>query len=45
MTYISLREITDDIILLVRNSNVSESEDLSRGHIHAWIRAYKDQIW
>ena len=45
MVYISLRELTDDILLLVRNSNVSESEDLSRGHIHSWIRAYKDQIW
>lgn len=30
MTYTSLKEIIDDILLLVRNNNISESEDLSR---------------
>jgi hypothetical protein len=30
MAKISLKTITDDILLLVRNNNVSESEDLSR---------------
>lgn len=45
MAKISLRTITDDILLLVRNNNISESEDLSRAQIHAWIRAYKNQIW
>lgn len=45
MAKISLRVLTDDILLLVRNSNISESEDLSRGHIHAWIKTYKNQIW
>ena len=45
MAKISLRTITDDILLLVRNNNISESEDLSRAHIHAWIRAYRHQIW
>lgn len=42
---ISLKTITDDILLIVRNNNISESEDFSRAHIHAWIKAYKNQIW
>lgn len=45
MAKISLKEITDDILLLVRNSNISESEDLSRSQIHSWIRQYKHTIW
>lgn len=45
MAYISLKEITDDILLLVRNNNISESEDLSRSQIHSWIRSYKHKIW
>ena len=45
MAKISLRVLTDDILLLVRNNNISESEDLSRGHIHSWIKAYKNQLW
>lgn len=27
---VSIKEIIDDILLLVRNNNISESEDLSR---------------
>lgn len=45
MATISLKTITDDILLLVRNNNISESEDLSRSQIHAWIKAYKNKIW
>ena len=45
MAKISLKTITDDILLLVRNNNISESEDLSRYQIHAWIKAYKNIIW
>lgn len=45
MSKISLREITDDILLLVRNNNISESEDLSRAQIHSWVKAYKHQLW
>lgn len=45
MAKISLRDITDDILLLVRNNNISESEDLSREQIHVWIKAYRHQIW
>jgi hypothetical protein len=40
MSKISLKEITDDILLLVRNNYISESEDLSRAQIHLWIRGY-----
>lgn len=45
MAKISLKTITDDILLLVRNNNISESEDLSRAQIHSWIKAYKHKIW
>lgn len=45
MAKISLKTLTDDILLLVRNNNISESEDLSRSQIHAWIKSYKNQIW
>jgi len=45
MAKISLKTITDDILLLVRNNNISESEDLSRSQIHAWIKAYKNLVW
>lgn len=45
MVKISLRELIDDILLLVRNNYISESEDLSRAQIHSWIKAYKNQIW
>lgn len=41
----SLREIIDDILLLVRNNNISESEDLSRAHIAAWIDHYRRMLW
>lgn len=45
MKYISLKELTDDILLLIRNSNISESEDISRAQIAAWIKHYKHSIW
>ena len=45
MAKVSLKTITDDILLLVRNNNISESEDLSRAQIHAWIKTYKNQLW
>ena len=41
MNMFSLRTIIDDILLIVRNNNISESEDLSRDQIAAWIMAYK----
>lgn len=40
----SLRALIDDILLLVRNNNISESEDLSRAQIAAWILAYRAAI-
>lgn len=45
MAKITLKDITDDILLLVRNNNISESEDLSRAQIHIWIKTYKNLIW
>lgn len=45
MAKISLKTVTDDILLLVRNNNISESEDLSRAQIHSWIKAYKNLVW
>lgn len=41
----SLREIIDDILLLARNSNISESEDFSRSHIAAWVDHYRRKLW
>lgn len=41
MNVFSLRTLIDDILLIVRNNNISESEDLSRDQIRAWILAYK----
>ena len=41
----SLKEIIDDILLLVRNNNISESEDLSRSQIAAWIDHYRRMLW
>ena len=45
MTYISLREIIDDLFLLIRNNYISESEDLSRQQVESWVRAYRNQLW
>ena len=45
MAKISLKEIIDDILLLVRNNYISESEDLSREQIHLWVKTYKKQLW
>lgn len=44
MNAISLRTIIDDILLIVRNNNISESEDLSREQIAQWVKAYKAAI-
>lgn len=41
MNMFSLRTIIDDILLLVRNNNISESEDLSRDQIASWVISYK----
>lgn len=41
MKMFSLRTIIDDILLIVRNNNISESEDLSRDQIAAWVMQYK----
>ena len=37
----SLRTLIDDILLIVRNNNISESEDFSRSQIAAWVMHYK----
>lgn len=42
---VSIKELIDDILLLVRNNNISESEDLSRAQISAWIKHHKNQLW
>ena len=44
MIQISLKELIDDILLIVRNNNISESEDLSRDQIAVWIKAYKQKL-
>lgn len=44
MKYVSIKELIDDILLLVRNNNISESEDLSRAQIAAWIKHWKNWL-
>lgn len=44
MSMFSLRAIIDDILLIVRNNNISESEDLSRSQIAAWVQHYKAML-
>lgn len=41
MNVFSLRTVIDDILLIVRNNNISESEDLSRDQVRSWVMAYK----
>lgn len=41
----SLKEIIDDLLLIVRNNNISESEDLSRAQIAAWVDHYRRMLW
>ena len=41
MTFNSLNTIIDDIILTIRDSDVSESEKLSRIQIEQWIHQYR----
>lgn len=40
----SLSTIIDDILLIVRNNNISESEDLSRAQIASWVLHHKAAI-
>lgn len=44
MNFFSLRTLIDDILLIIRNNNISESEDFSRAQIAAWILAYKSML-
>lgn len=44
MKTFSARTLIDDILLLVRNNNISESEDLSRDQILSWILQYKSYL-
>lgn len=44
MKIYSLNSIIDDILLEVRNSNIAESEHLSRIQIEQWIHAYRAKL-
>ena len=44
MKLVTLRSVVDDILLMIRNNNVSESEDFSRAHIASWVLAWKAAI-
>lgn len=41
MKLFTLRSVVDDILLMIRNNNVSESEDFSRAQIILWVLSYK----
>ena len=36
-----LNELVDDVLLEARNSNIAESEKLSRRQIELWIKTYR----
>lgn len=44
MTLNSLNAIIDDIMLTIRNSNISESENISRYQIEQWIHQYRAKL-
>lgn len=44
MKVFTLKVLIDDILLLVRNNHISESEDLSRSQIAAWVLQYKAHL-
>lgn len=44
MTMFSLNALIDDILLIVRNNAISESEDLSRAQIEQWIHHYRAML-
>ena len=44
MNVFSLNTLIDDILLIVRNNNISESEDLSRQQIASWILSYEAML-
>lgn len=41
MTFNSLNAIIDDIFLILRDNNISESENLSRIQVEQWIHQYR----
>lgn len=44
MKMFSLNTLIDDILLIVRNNAISESEDLSRAQIEQWIHQYRNML-
>lgn len=44
MKLFSLRSLIDDILLILRNNNISESEDLSRSQIALWVLSYRSAL-
>lgn len=44
MNLFTLDTIIDDILLIIRNNNISASEDLSRAQIEQWIHQYRAQL-
>lgn len=45
MKTFSLKSMIDDILLIIRNNNISESEDFSRAQIAHWILSYKSHLF
>lgn len=43
-TLFTLNTLIDDILLTIRNNNISESEDLSRMQIEQWIHYYRAML-
>lgn len=44
VTFFTLNMLIDDILLTIRNNNISESDDLSRIQIEQWIHYYRAML-
>jgi hypothetical protein len=40
----TLNEIVDNILLIARNNNISESNHLSRAQIEKWVISYRAML-
>jgi hypothetical protein len=40
----TLNEIVDNILLIARNNNISESDHLSRAQIEKWVIGYRAML-
>ena len=44
MTFITLNTIINDLLLIIRGSNVSDSETISKRQVEEWVHLYRGQL-